>query len=278
MDEHNQKPEISRVEEEALEKERYEFLHQVEEWLEMPMIVLAFIWLLLLVVEFIWGVIAATELAVTIIWIVFILDFALRFVLAPARLAYLKRNWLTALSLFVPALRVFRVARMFYLLRLARATRSLRLVQVIGSVNRSMRALRASLSRRGFSYVFLLTIVIVFVGAAGMFAFENAREVLGGFESYFQALWWTAMLLTTLGSGYWPQTAEGQLLAFLLSTYALGILGYVTGALASFFIGRDAEDETAEMPSAQSVVALRNEIESLRDEIRLLRQENSARP
>jgi voltage-gated potassium channel len=273
MNEKNKMDKSPETEEEALEKERYEFLRQLEEWLEIPMVVLAFIWLILLIIEFIWGVIPLFDLIVTVIWIIFIMDFMLRFILAPAKLTYLRRNWLTALSLLLPALRIFQVARLFYLLRVARATRSLRLVRVIGTLNRGMRALRASLGRRGFSYVILLTIVVIFVGAAGMLAFENVRDAPGGFENYFQAIWWTAMLLTTLGSGYWPQTAEGQLLTFLLSTYALGILGYVTGALASFFIGRDAEDEEGELPSAKSVATLRHEIESLREEIRLLRQE-----
>jgi voltage-gated potassium channel len=275
LDEQNEMYGSPETEDEALEKERYEFLHQLEQWLETPMVVLAFVWLLILIIEFIWGVIPLFDLVVTVIWVIFIVDFVLRFILAPAKRAYLKRNWLTALSLLLPALRIFQAARLFYLLRVARATRSLRLVQVIGSVNRGMRALRASLNRRGFSYVILLTAVIIFVGAAGMFAFENAREVPGGFETYFQALWWTAMILTTLGSAYWPQTPEGQLLTFLLSMYALGILGYVTGVLASFFIGRDAEDEEAELPSARSVAALRQEIQNLRDEIRLLRQSQS---
>ena len=47
------------------------------------------------------------------------------------------------------------------------------------------------------------------------------------------------MLLTTIGSEYWPQTPEGRLLTFLLSLYSLGILGYITATLASFFVEKD---------------------------------------
>lgn len=64
-----------------------------------------------------------------------------------------------------------------------------------------MRALGASLSRRGFGYVIALTVLVTFTGAAGMYAFEN--ETPGGMKGYGEALWWTAMILTTMGSQYW---------------------------------------------------------------------------
>ncbi|NEL61293.1 potassium channel protein, partial [Escherichia coli] len=91
-----------------LKEERRSLVERLEDWLEMPMLVLGFAWLGLLIYEFIWNLSPALELLGTIIWIVFILDFALKFLLAPDKTDYLKSNWLTALSLLVPALRVFR--------------------------------------------------------------------------------------------------------------------------------------------------------------------------
>lgn len=67
--------------------------------------------------------------------------------------------------------------------------------------------------------------------------------------------------------GDWPQTAEGRLLCLLLSIYSLGILGYITATLASFFVGRDADDETAEVAGAKAINALRAEIEALHVEM-----------
>ena len=185
---------------EALRKERYELLKRVEDSLEIPMLVLAFVWLALLVVELIWGESLLFEVIGTVIWIIFILNFAVEFVLAPQKVDYLKKNWLVAISLVVPALRLFRVFRVFRLLRLTRVGRSLSLLRVISSLNRGMRALGASLSRRGFGYVIALTVLVTFTGAAGMYAFENM--VPGGIHSYGEALWWTTMILTTIGSQY----------------------------------------------------------------------------
>ncbi|MGZ8096454.1 MAG: ion transporter [Methylosarcina sp.] len=255
-------------EKEALDKERYELLQRLEDWLETPMLILAFVWLALLVRELIWGESPLFEVLGTSIWILFILDFAVEFVLAPKKAAYLKSNWLTAISLLIPALRIFRIFRMFRLLRLARVGRGLRLFRVVSSLNRGMRALGASLQRRGFSYVVALTVLVIFSGAAGMYAFENATP--GGLNSYGEALWWTAMVMTTMGSQYWPQTLEGRVLCVFLALYAFAVFGYVTATLATFFIGRDAENNEAELAGAKELAALREELSALREEIRAL--------
>ncbi len=257
----------------VLERELNEFLRQLEDTLEVPLIALAFVWLVLLVVEFIWGLTPLLQDLVTVIWIIFILDFALRFFVAPRKIAYLKNNWLTALSLFLPALRLFRAVRALRLLRVFRTARGLRLVRVVGSMNRGMRALRASMNRRGISYVAVLTVLVVLVGAAGIYAFESNLPDGPGLDTYADALWWTAMLLTSIGSEYWPRTPEGRLLCLLLATYGLGILGYITATLASYFVGRDAEDATAEVAGEKSLEALRLEIRALRDEVRRLSEQ-----
>lgn len=166
----NEEKEIIR---EQIKAEREGLLVQLEDWLETPMLILGFVWLVLLVYEFVWNLSPALELLGMIIWIIFILDFALKFTLAPNKTDYLKSNWLTAISLIVPALRVFRIFRVFRLLRAARAARGLRLVRFVTSLNRGMKALGASFGRRGFGYIVALSIIVTFAGAAGMLAFEN---------------------------------------------------------------------------------------------------------
>lgn len=253
----------------ALTNERVQLLQRLEDWLETPMVVLAFVWLALLVLELIQGASLLFETLGFAIWGIFIVNFVLEFTLAPHKLSYLKTNWLTAVSLLVPALRVFRIVRVVRLFRVARATRGLRLLRVISSLNRSMGALAASLNRRGFAYVAALTLVVTFGGAAGMFAFENDRP--DGLNTYGEALWWTAMIMTTMGSQYWPQTLEGRVLCVVLSLYAFGVFGYVTATLATYFVGRDAESAEAGLAGGRSIAALQTEIAALRDELRLLR-------
>lgn len=266
--EENRKSELPH--QEALDRERYELLQRLEDWLETPMLILAFVWLGLLLGELVWGESLAFEILGTIIWVIFILNFVIEIILAPRKGAYLKTNWLTAISLLVPALRIFRIFRAIRLFRLARMGRGLRLFRVVSSLNRGMRALAANLQRRGFGYIIILTILVIFVGAAGMYAFEN--QISGGLSSYGEALWWTSMVMTTLGSQYWPQTFEGRVLGFFLALYALSVFGYITATLATFFIGRDAENTETEVPGAHELAALRNELTALREEIRKLSQ------
>ncbi len=255
--------------------ERQSLVERLEDWLETPMLVLGFVWLVLLVIELTGNLSPVLELVGTIIWIIFILDFALKFLLAPDKTDYLKSNWLTELSLLVPALRVFRIFRVFRILRAARAARGLRLFRVLTSLNRGMKSLGASFSRRGFGYVVALSVIVTFAGAAGMLAFEN--EIDGGIKTYGEALWWTAMLLTSIGSEYFPKTAEGRVLCFILALYGFAIFGYVTATLATFFVGRDAADNEAEVVGAEDIKALRGEIALLREEIKSLFAEARAK-
>lgn len=249
---------------------RWAELSRLERWLDKPMLLLAVAWLSLVVVELTRGLSPTLEALGVVIWIVFIADFALRLALAPDRARYLRSNWLTAISLIVPALRVFRVFRALRVLRAARAARGFRLVRVVGAVNRGMNRLGDSMHRKGFGYVVALTLLVIVLGAAGMYAFERDVDAPGGITDYLSALWWTTMIVTTMGSGYWPVTPEGRILCVLLSLYALGILGYLAAALAAYFVGRD--EETAGVGRASpELELLTTEIAALRAEIRELR-------
>ena len=260
-------------EQQLLNDERRRLLQKIEDGLETPLLVLGIVWLALLAAELIWNVQNFwMEVAVWAIWAVFALDFSIKFVLAPDKIEYLKGNWLSAVSLAVPALRIFRFARVFRLFRVARAARGFRLVRVLGSLNNGMSALGDVMGRRGVGYVLALTLIVTFVGAAGILAFED-RASGGGLDGYGAALWWTAMLMTTLGAGYEPVTIEGRALTFVLALYAFTVFGYVTATLATFFIGRDAENPDAELPSAQMIGELREEIAGLRAEIRALKED-----
>jgi voltage-gated potassium channel len=247
-------------------RERWRALRHFEHWLEKPMIVLGFVWLGLLIVELTRGAGPVLHGLATAIWVVFILEFGLRLLLAPDKLTYLRKRWLTALALLVPAFRILRLARVVRLARVARVARGLRLVRVITSLNRGMASLGRAMRRRGVGYVVALTVLMAFGGAAGMYAFE--RE--GGLPDYGSALWWTAMMLTTMGSEYWPRTAEGRALCLILALYAFTMFGYVTATLATLFVQQDRTASASPVES-HAVTTLRNEIGALRDELRRAR-------
>jgi voltage-gated potassium channel len=236
---------------------RNRLLLKVEKVLEGPMIFLGFVWLVLLIIEFINGFNRILETISTVIWVIFICDFVLKFILAPKKLLFLQKNSLTAVSLVIPALRLLRIFRFIRLLRIFRGTR---LIKVIASLNRGMKSLNATMGRRGFGYVMALTVAVILAGAAGMYAFESE-----GFSSYGGSVWWTTMLVITVGTDFWPSSVEGKILCTLLSLYGFAVFGYITATLASFFVGRDAQSD-------QTSIARSTDIEALKLEIRELKQ------
>lgn len=263
---------MSENERDELRRERGQLLERLQDWLETPMLVLAFIWLAVFVVEVLWGISPLLQALGIGIWIMFALEFLVGIILAPDKTDYLKRNWLKAIALLAPALRMLRVVRVLRLARLSRLagiSSGSRLLRVVSSLNRGMRALGSSMGRRGMGYVVVLTMLVVAVGAAGMYGFENDGRGASGFQDFGDALWWTAMLMTTMGSSYWPHSGAGRILCLLLSLYAFAVFGYVTAVLASFFIGRDAEDHAGEVAGQHSIDLLREEIAALRREIGL---------
>jgi voltage-gated potassium channel len=151
-------------------------------------------------------------------------------------------------SLALPAFRLVRIFRLARLARVARAARGVRLARVLGALNRGMRAAAVGFRHRGLGYLVVLTLLVAVVGSAGMYRFELDVPGGPGFADYGAALWWTAMLLTTMGSDYWPRTAEGRLLCLLLAMYAFAVFGYVTAAIAAYFVGKDRSLRPAGLP------------------------------
>lgn len=250
---------------EQLQNERSKLLTSIEKVLEGPMIFLGFVWLILLVVELVWGLSKPLEYSSLTIWVIFIIDFVIKFILAPAKLVFFKKNWLTAISLVIPALRVFRI---FRVVRLLRGLRGIRLIRIVSSLNRSMNSLAATMKRRAFGYVMMVTLIVTSGGAAGMYALEKTTP---GFETYSMALWWTAMRVITAGNEFNPATPEGRGLALLIAIFGYTIFGYVTATFATFFIGRDAEEEDAPVAGAKDIEELKSTILSLSKDIKDLK-------
>ncbi len=123
------------------------------------------------------------------------------------------------------------------------------------------------MARRGFVYVVLLSVVVTFGGAAGMYGLEKGNP---GFTNYGMALWWTAMRVITAGSEFNPVTPEGRGLNFMLAIYGFAMFGYVTATLATFFIGRDAEEEDAPVAGSKEIRDLKKQVEQLNHSISLL--------
>ncbi|MFW6027691.1 MAG: hypothetical protein ACOC91_02675, partial [bacterium] len=122
----------------------YRLLYRLEAALEAPMFLLAVIWLWLFVDELLTGVSPWELSAVNVIWAIFILEFLLKLYLAPRRKAYIARNWIAVVALFVPAFRVLRMLRALRILQTTRVASTTRIVRALTSANRFKKALQAA--------------------------------------------------------------------------------------------------------------------------------------
>jgi voltage-gated potassium channel len=209
---------------------------EIERMLDGPTTYLAVVFAIALAAEII---LAAQEMAIPPvlgwlqlgIWGVFIVHFLLGITISPDRRRYLRRNWLTALSLLVPFLRAFRALRA---VRALRATNSLR---VVAGFNRTARTLRGALAWTKAGYAGALAATAALLGSAALLMFE-ADAAGSQITEYGDALWWAAATLTTVGATAEPVTLGGRIVALILMMGGLVILGYVAGVLAAVLFGQ----------------------------------------
>jgi voltage-gated potassium channel len=245
--------------------ERFELLEHLHSLLEPAMSFLGIVFLGLLLLDYSSVEIAffgpdRIDQALKLIWIVFLADFALRLVVAPAKVAFLRHNWLAALSLALPFLRPLRA------FRAVRAVRSLSLVRFLGGINRGMRVLRLATRGRQFAYVGILTIVIALAGAVGALYFDQG--IAGApIQTFSDAIWWSSALVTTMNSEKYVVSPEARTIGILMRIYALSVFGFITASIASYLIGAADTEATSD-----DVASLQDEIAALRREIALTRQ------
>ena len=233
-------------------RRRYEELSQ---W---PLVLLA----LLFVASYAWGVLRpdlphpllVTLRVVTVVaWPVFLADYVLRLVLADHRWRFVRQNWVDGLAVLLPLLRPLRI------LSLVRVARVLD------------RRLTTSLHGRVAAYVTMTASLVVFMASLAVYDAERGAPD-ASITSYGDAVWWALTTITTVGYGdEYPVTGEGRLVAVLLMVGGIALLGVVTAAVASWFVGRVAEAAQAQDDADDA--ALLVEVRELADEVRRLRAE-----
>lgn len=173
-----------------------------------------------------------------IVTLIFTLEYALRIYVAPQRWRYIFSFWglidLVAIAPFYITLglgvagidlrgvRAFRLLRILRLLKLARYSRTLA---------RFHRAFQ--LAKDELLIYLLLTLILLFVSATGIYYFENPAQP-DDFASIPNCLWWAMVTLTTVGYGdVYPITAGGRFFTFFVLMVGLGIVAVPTGLISS---------------------------------------------
>jgi len=233
-------------------RRRYE---QLSQW---PLVVLA----LFFVAAYAWGVLrpdlpdwlrTTLDVVTVLAWPVFLADYLLRLVLADQRWRFVKQNWVDGVAVLLPLLRPLRVIS---LVRVARVLD---------------RRLTLTLHGRVAAYVTLTASLVVFMASLAVYDAERGAPD-ASITSYGDAVWWALTTITTVGYGdEYPVTGQGRLVAVLLMVGGIALLGVVTAAVASWFVGRVTE--AAQAQDDEDDAALLAEVRELADEVRRLRAE-----
>jgi len=166
----------------------------------------------------------------TLICVVLLADFGIRFHQAKSKTAFLKWGWIDLIA-SIPSVRILRVGRLVRILRVVRLLRTIRATHKITSL------LLKDKIKTGVASVVLSEFLLILFCAVGILICEQ-QDPEANIKTAGDALWWSVTTVTTVGcSDKYPVTGEGRIVAMILMIAGIGLFGILSGLAASFFIG-----------------------------------------
>jgi voltage-gated potassium channel len=212
--------------------DREELRDLLDEALDVPMAILAFIALVLIIIDLTTEVSPEWRLRIDMVfwfvWTAFLAEYIAKLLLSENKRRYIRTHWIELAILIVPFLRIFIV------FRILKVTRSLAMLRLLLYTRFGINEFGKLLGHRIF-YLTIITTVVIFSGAAGMYLLEY-NEPGSRVKSFGDALWMTASLVTTVASDIFPTTAGGRVLAFVLMVYSMVVFSYLAASIAAFFV------------------------------------------
>jgi voltage-gated potassium channel len=170
-----------------------------------------------------------------VVWAVFLVEFAAKLYLAPARGRFLRRHWVQVLGLLVPTLRVLRF------LRLLRVGRALPAARVLSSSYRTLGSARKLLRSR-LGYLGALAVVVIIAVAELAFLFER-QDPDGVFASFGDAVLWSFATVVALQGDPVPASLGGHLTMLAGFVFGLVFVASLAGTLGAYLLEHRGEAE-----------------------------------
>ncbi len=221
-------------------------LARIERLTELPLLLLAFIMIPLLLGPLLWDL-SETEDTIfytldLFIWAVFAADLAIKLLVAPNRLAYVKSHWLEVIIVAVPFIRPLRIVRLI----------------VFGT-----HALMGTRRMLNVDFLLVYAIGMVVVAATVVTSVEQGRDTI---ESFPDAIWWSIVTVTTVGYGdMTPETPVGRAMAVFLMLTGIGLFGGLTANLASVMVRSEDGVEANVKELLAEVRSLRRQVGGLEE-------------
>jgi len=212
-------------------------------WLQPVVVVAAILTLPLTIAEVNGQEGNAFVLADWIVWLVFVVEYAVGFAVSQNRRRYASSAWL---GLVVVIVSFPLLPSLFALARLARIARLFRLVRIVAFGARAIPALKASLGRRGLLYVLGLFVLLIVMSGA-LISVAEPETVHG---NMWDGMWWAIVTATTVGYGdISPATLPGRAIAVALMLFGIGLTATLAASVAAFFVRTDQGSERYEVTS-----------------------------
>lgn len=175
-----------------------------------------------------------------IIWGLFAIDLFLRLSVAEHRRAFLKRNWLDAVTVAIPQLRALRTLRIF--------TKQ-------GLLSRG----KGSLSGGAVTTAALATLLMVWIGSLTVLDAERGAQG-ADITTFEDSIWWAFETITTVGYGdFVPVTVAGRFTAVLMMFLGVSALSVISASLAATLVKQGSKDPSP----AQEVIDELNELKAM---------------
>jgi voltage-gated potassium channel len=198
--------------------------NQVERATEVPMLILAVVFLLAIVAPEVaelpqeW--ILALDALTWIVWAAFAFELVVKTYLAPDRRRYLLTHWIDVVSVLVPFLR------------------PLRLLTLLAVGIRFWTEARTVLRTRTFGVIGTASLLAVIAASVLVYLAERGGD--GTIQTFPDAVWWASATITTVGYGdVYPKTAAGRGVAVFLMLVGISLFGLLTARVAAFFVESD---------------------------------------
>ena len=178
----------------------------------------------------------------------FVFDYLLRWLTADYRLS--KKGWsfvlypftgwaiidmlsiLPGLSILGQGFKIFRITRLLRIIRLFKFIRYSDKIQVLGKVIRKENGVLLTVLGIAVFYVFL-TALIMFNAEPHI----NTNTGAATFETFFDALYWATVTLTTVGYGDMiPVTDIGRFVSMLSSLFGVAVIALPSGVITASYL------------------------------------------
>lgn len=168
------------------------------------------------------------------IWIVFVLDYMIRFTISVDKKNFVKNNVMDLISILpfhtffilLSNLGILHINKYIVLLKLVM------LLRIIAIMKRSNSSFYRLMRTNNFSYTLFIALIMIFSTSVAMSYFES--------WSIGDSLWWSIVTVTTVGYGYiCPKTVSGRIIAAILMIFGIGFIGSLTSTLSTYFIKKE---------------------------------------